>query len=132
MACFINEQNVVQGENPVKVYIRSRGKTVAKYQSNVPVRHSIVNRAFNSLSPALQLIILRRKANKDMRKGVADFVQQRQARQEAREARQKKREDQEQKHETVDEASEIAIRKRVADFVQQRQDREKARKARKK
>jgi hypothetical protein len=127
MACFIKEQNVIEGQNPVKVYITRRGKTVSNYQSNVPIRHSV----FNSLSPALQLSILRRKANRDMRKGVADFVQQRQARQEAREARQKKREDQEQKHETVDEASEIAIRKGIADFVQQRQDREKARKARK-
>jgi hypothetical protein len=64
MACFIREQNIVQGENPVKVYITSRGKTVAKYQSNVPVKHSVVNRAFNSLSPALQLSVLRRKAQK--------------------------------------------------------------------
>ena len=64
MACFIREQNVVQGENPVKVYITNRGKTVTKYQSNVPIKHSVVNRAFSMLSPALQLSILRRKANK--------------------------------------------------------------------
>jgi hypothetical protein len=72
MACFINEQNVVQGENPVKVYITSRGKTVAKYQSNVPVKHSIVNRAFNRLSPALQLSILRRKAQKQADKEIKE------------------------------------------------------------
>jgi hypothetical protein len=60
MACFIKEQNVIEGQNPVKVYITRRGKTVSNYQSNVPIRHSV----FNSLSPALQLSILRRKAQK--------------------------------------------------------------------
>lgn len=105
MSCFIRERNVLQGENPVNVYITERGRTVAKYPSAVNVRHSI----FSRLSPALQLSILRRKAEKgakesDMRKKVGQFVSEREEREKARMARQKqKRDEREQKHETPDE-----------------------------
>ena len=105
MSCFIRERNVLQGENPVNVYITERGRTVAKYPSAVNVRHSV----FSRLHPALQLSILRRKAEKgakesDMRKKVGQFVLEREEREKARMARQKQKKDErEQKHETPDE-----------------------------
>jgi hypothetical protein len=60
MSCFLRESKVVDGMNPVKVYIMNNRKHVAKYDSGVKISHSV----FGTLQPKLQESILKRKADK--------------------------------------------------------------------
>jgi len=60
MSCFLRESKVVEGMNPVKVYIMNNKKHVAKYDSGVKISHSV----FDTLQPKLQESILKRKADK--------------------------------------------------------------------